>query len=466
MATFKPEAGGGVDDAVHLILGSDELLVSKDYHVDIAFLQVPNAFSLSIGSGASALSLMQKYPKNTPFKLKVGPVVSFMGRTDGFARASATATEISITGRDAMARLVDDHIEHDKTFNNVTFDELVRYTFTGVGLDQSLTHLSFDAAAHRSAVTGQPILTSKTVETIVKGTPGYEDKNNQVRIANMLAQMDGLPAPFPDAIATPDTVVKKDVQVITGFRADKPIQFKAGEGWYASLHKELIRGGVFLRADVDPDGVFELVFLLSAPSGAQAPLYGIVNQRGSSRTDNLVNCFQPKFKDVATERFAKYIVYGRAGGGSTSRKRIRGEFIDPEMVAAGYTKRWVKVEETVKSDKHAEYLAKKQCAEDRRKDRSFSYSVKGHTLPLLKDPTRRAVISPDTTIYLKDDEHGMEGVFWIERVSYMGSKDSGRTTEMTLMAPEDLLFGDGDFSRVVKNGKGKKSILGRKGGPI
>ena len=99
----------------------------------------------------------------------------------------------------------------------------------------------------------------------------------------------------------------------------------------------------------------------------------------------------------------------------------------------------------------------------RRSERAFAYSVKGHTLPMIKDPTRRAVIVPDTTIYLQDDEHGMQGVFWIERVSYMGSSEGGRTTEMTLMAPEDLVFGDGDFSRASKN---KKTILGRKGGAI
>lgn len=464
MADFKTEAGGNIDDAVHVILGTDEVLASEDYHVDVAFLQVPNAFSMTIGSGNTALSIMEQFPPRTPFKLKVGPVIIFMGRTDGYARASANATEVAITGRDAMAYLVDDHIEHDKTFNNATFDELVKYALVGAGLDGYSIYL--DAAAQRRAVTGQPVVTTKTVNQLIKGNPGYEDKNNQVRIANLLAQLDGNPAPFPDAIATPDTVVAKNVQVVTGFRADKPIQFKAGDTWYGALHKELIRGGIFLRAGVDPEGIDELAYLLSAPDGSTKPLYGVINERGATLNGNFVNVFQPRFKNITTERFARYIVYGRAGGGATARKRIVGEFTDPEMTALGYTKRWVRVDETVKSNKHAEYLARKQCAEDRRKDRSFAYTVRGHTLPMLNNPDRRVVICPDTTIFLDDEENGLSGIFWIERVSYMGSKDNGRTTEMTFMAPEDLVFGDGDFSRANKNKKGNKSMFGRKGGAI
>lgn len=440
MADFQPEAGGGVDDAVHLFLGNQEVLSAKDYHVDIAFLQVPNAFSISIGSGASALSLMQRFPKYTPFKLCVGPVIAFMGRTDGFQRASATATELSIVGRDAMAYLVDDHIEHDKSFNNATYDELVKYAFQYAKIPGG-TSLTYDSAAHILAVTGQPVFASKTTTTSVLVEAGTTEFGDVLR--------------YHDDVST-------TIQVMTGFRSDKPIQFKAGTTWYAALKKELDRGGVFLRAGIDAEGIEELTFLLSKPDGLQPPLYGIINQRGAVKNANLVTCFQPKLKDVATGRYATYIVYGRAGGGTTSRKRVVGRFDDPEMLDAGYDKRWVHVDEQVKSDQHAEYLARKQCAEDRRKERAFAYSVKGHTLPMLKDPSRRVVIAPDTTIFLQDDEHGMKGVFWIERVSYMGS-GGGRTTEMTLMAPEDLVFGDGDFSRAVKRGK---SILGRKGGPI
>lgn len=451
MANFLTETGGGVDDSVRLYLGNDEVLASENYHVDVAFLQVPNAFSIGIGSGASALSLMQRYPKNTPFRLGIGPVISFTGRTDGFARANATATELTITGRDAMAYLVDDHIEHDKTFNNATYDELVKFAFQGAQLPDGWS-LTYDAAAHRLAVTGQPIVATYIFTVGQIQDPGNGLNRNGLTIDPLGAG--GIKAQ-EDYTST--------ITILKGFRSDKPIQFKAGETWYSDLKKELDRGGVFLRGGVDPEGKDEFSFLLSKPNGNQPPLYGIINQRGAAKNANLVTCFQPKLKDVATGRHAKYIVYGRAGGGATSRKRVVGSFVDDEMVAAGYNKRWVKVDQTVKSNEHAEYLARRQCAMARRSERAFAYSVKGHTLPMIKDPTRRAVIVPDTTIYLQDDEHGMQGVFWIERVSYMGSSEGGRTTEMTLMAPEDLVFGDGDFSRASKN---KKTILGRKGGAI
>lgn len=455
MASFGTLKDGATDDLVRLVLDDKQVMVAKDYQVDIAYFEQPNAYSIHIGSGATALSLMKAFPKNTRFQLSVGNVVSFSGRTDGFSRMNAQATELVITGRDAMALLVDDYIEHDKVFNNGTFYDVTKYALDHVagikdkGQGWSLT---YDDASYRAAVTGTPIVKTVTETKNAKVSEIFAYDRGNVPVD----ALDYAPLTYQPTYEVTRTL-------ITGFRADKPLVLKAGETWFHQLKKEHDRGGIFMRAGVDPEGQDEFVYLLSAPNGSQPPLYGIINQRGAAKSANLVNCFQPKLKDNAAGRHARYLVYGRVGGDKASRKRIRGEFADPEMVEAGYTKRWVKVDETVKSDQHATYLAKKQCAFDRRKERSFAYSFRGHTLPMLRDPKRRAVVVPDTTLFLKDDEHGMEGVFWIERVSYHGSTQNGCFTELTLMLPEDLVFGDGDFSRALKK---KKSIFGKRKGAV
>lgn len=454
MADFTFESGGGVDDAVRIIFAGEEVFCAKEYAVDVAYLQQPNTFSVTIGSGATALSMMKRFPKNTPFSVQVGPVPSFSGWTDGISRSSNRATELQITGRDAMARLVDDDIQHDKSFTNATWEELARYAIEGSGIPRGEYELTMDDVAHRKAVTGTPIVEKVSEKKQAKVSEIYAFEPN----ANS-----GLTPQQIDDVRAYDYAPTYEVTYnkIKGYRSDNPIRAKAGDSWYNFSKAKFERGGIFLRSTV-PTAPFKYAFLLAVPRGYQAPLYGIINQRGAARNANVVNCFQPKLKDTAAGRRAHYIVVGRAGGGKDGRQRVRGQFDDPEMIAAGYTSHRVKVDETVKSSEHAEFIARKLCAEDRRNNRSFSYSVRGHTLPILSSPGKLAVIVPDTVIYLRDDEHGMEGNFWIERVSYRAG-EQGRTTEMTLMLPEDLVFGDGDFSRAVVN---KKRILGRKGGPV
>lgn len=453
---------GVVDDAVRLELAGQELLVAKEYDVSSAFLLTPNAFSITIGSGATAVDLMRAYPKRTPFKLKIGDVVQLQGRTDGYSRTSTGATEIQIQGRDCMAHLIDDHIRDDKSFTHATFEELVRACIEGSGIKGY--SLVFDAKAQRSAVAGTPILEDVyTQKVLQKGRPRIE--NVDVEMANTLAKLDNLglpksmqrPLPYPEFEAQPAIVEGKFIKRVKGYRTDRPIKAKFGDTWYGFVHKELERGGLFLRGGVDPTGQDEFVFLLSEPSANQGPLYGLINARQGDGAANLVNVFPPRLHDTGVGRAAHFVVRGSSGGGKDGRKVVEGHFDDQEMIDLGYTTTIAVKRDEVKSQAHAEYIARKMCAESRRMHRTFTYSVRGHTLPMLRAPERRAVIVPDTCIYLRDDEHGIDGVFWIERVNYRGSADRGRTTEMVLMVPEDLVFGEGEFQT---NRKKKTKVFG------
>jgi prophage tail gpP-like protein len=73
----------------------------------------------------------------------------------------------------------------------------------------------------------------------------------------------------------------------------------------------------------------------------------------------------------------------------------------------------------------------------------------------------RSVWAPDTVVRVLDDEHAIAGDFWIEGVTFRGSTSHGTETELTLMRPEDLVFGEGEFDMGPK--KGGKGLTVAKG---
>lgn len=431
-----------MEDLVELILAGETLITAKEYSISLSVMATPNNFSIVIGTGTSALSLMRKYPAGTPFVLKINGVVQFMGWTDGYERPKGEHTEIHITGRDRMAQLLDDCVEHDRTFTNATFEDLARAMITGAGITDY--NLTFDARAHAKAITGTPI---------VEETKVYE---KQLLDFNQLYAIDssGFPpgtdlnfAPYDvrskeDITVTVEKVVKK----IKGYKAEKPIEWKAGTTFYAAGKKEFDRGGLFLRGGVDPLGKQPNTFLLSEPNAAQEPLFGLVNTREPNPADNMVSVLPPHITDSVVGRHAKYIVRGRTGGGKKGREPVEGIFIDQQMVELGFTTRKVVIDDHAKTNAQALYLARKLCTEARRMHRVFTYHMpRRHTAPLLRDPSRRAILAPDICVSLKDDENGMEGVFYSERVRHMASASGPTGTDITIMVPEDLVYGDAEF---------------------
>jgi prophage tail gpP-like protein len=440
MGIFKGSGSGEVDDRVRLVFGGREVLVVESYEVSIRHLQIPSAFSVELGSGtALAAELERKYPPNTPFRLMVGSsVTQFAGRIDGYD-GHGGSTQIIFRGRDAMAQLVDDMIQTERSFTNTTYADLARAALEGAGIKGY--SLVLDAAAQRKAVTGVPVIDS-WVEI-----PDEQQAGNAAALGLAVGATAGTAfgiaaasAPMPDAIP-----------VMTMVTAH-PIEAKAGSTWYAFVSKELDRAGLFLRAGVDPQGQDEQVFLLSQPSARQPPLSGLVNQRGAPRGANAVTVLAAHYKNDTSGRHAEYIVLGRAGSGEQGRQRIEGHFIDDEMKGWGFTKRFVHVDNEAKSNAQAVYLARRKAAEARRKGWTLRYTVRGHTAPVLRSTNLRAVWAPDTVVRVLDDEHAIAGDFWIEGVTFRSSKSHGTTTELTLMRPEDLVFGDGEFDTGPKKG--------------
>lgn len=453
MATFERRPTGVLNDEVRLELGGEEVLVAKSYEVACGFFTTPRTFQVAVGSASTALSLMKRWPPGTLFRLFIGGVLQFVGRIDGYARAGSSGTELVLSGRDCMARLTDCDIYQERSFTHATYEDLVRYAIEGTGLKRDEYLLTMDAAGQRMAIVGTPITEERKI------TKTFKLDLNQIRGLS-IEPVEGQDLNFSplDVDPTHTEVVK----VVTGFRSDKPIEAKAGQNYYAWVKTELEAAGVFLRGGIDPTGGREHAFLLSAPDGSQPPTYGLVHRRGDERPRNMGTVFEPTYQDLRIERAATYIVLGRSGGGEQGPKQIEGRYTDQEMVDAGYG--WkIKVDDkanVVKSRKHAEFLARKNCAAARRSSRRLIYPTRGHTLPLIGEANRRAVVVPDTTILIEDEEFGISGTFWIEDVKYRASNTMGRMMDIALQLPDDLIFGDSGFDNQAR-GKGKRKVFGK-----
>lgn len=438
-------------DTVDILINGKVVLNLKEYDVTFSYFTAPNTMSFTLGSGGTSLDLMRMCPPGSIVAVRVNGVVQWVGFVDGFERLGAGATEITFSARDAMMQLIKAHIEHERSFNNITLENLALEAIKGSGVTEP--QLFSDAAAWRSAVSGVPIVDSTTVKKSVTTTTG-NTTNNEILGLNAAARAQGLPEPFPGAElqTTTTTLQEQTVTRVTGYKADKPIKWEAGETFLAALKKDTDRAGVFLRAGVDPDGNDPWIFEIGAPDGQQPAKFWLLNTRRENTPENAVLILPPQIRYVMTGRHSEYVVLGQAGGGKDGHKPIEGRFKDPEALSGmPLPATLVKKDPQAKNIKQAQYRARKMCAEERRANRSFVFTVPHrHTVPLIEDPKTRIIPVPDLVGHVRDDEHGINGPMWVEKVRHHSSSTGGTFTEITMIDPTDLVFGDDEITAPVQ----------------
>lgn len=397
----------GVADQVRLELGGDTLLIADTWNIRESILSQPAQWTVSGGHGDVAAEMIKKYPKRTPFKLYIGDVLQFQGRTDGpgASQPAGGAMTVRFRGRDGLAPIHDSYVKAVTGINIATYAQLVWYALGAVGIvapgsaiDPNV--LQTDNAANRQIKAGVPvtqILPHRTVQQILDDA--------------------GLVGPNVGVCHTAP-------------------QAKLNETWHQFLRRYLDRAGLMLWA-VAGGG-----FMLSAPDADQAPTYQLLRRTGDPTTGG--NIVATDYDDDATHRHSEAIIYGRGGGKILGRVKAKGNFQDDEMVAAGYQQPIVFRDAHVSSSAEASYFARRKIAEERRAGWRLEYTVSGHTLPIVGSTTTRAVITPDTVVQVQDDELGdvATGNFYIEGVERMRGPQT--TTRIRLMRTTDLVFGGPD----------------------
>lgn len=432
MAQFGTLADGTIDDRVRIIMADNDVRIFESYEVRQSYMQAPASFACRLGSGETTREITGRYPPGTSYELRVGPVVQQTGRTDGYSpEGSQGATEVNIRGRDTLAPLHDDMITADRSFGNASYVELVTQVLQAVGITEWT--LFADNAANRAARAGATI-------TTVTITPIASLGNSQSAIVAGSSSAVSIGTAGAGALGAAVALIPGVPKITTKPNPDaKPLQAKVGGRWWEFLKKELDRAGLFLFAAGERG-----VFILGQPSVEQAAKYQLIRQRGAPA--NTVNVLSARHTNDTTKRASHYIVHGRGGKGfrKTINTKVGASFVDDEMAALDIIRHRVVADPQANNDKRAEYLCKRLAAEDRRQSWTISYTVKGHTAPALSGGDR-LVWAVDTIVSVRDDELGIYGDHWIESVAFRGGP-GGTTTELTLLRPTDLVFGDPDLN--------------------
>jgi prophage tail gpP-like protein len=466
---FSISPSGAVDDLVRLDLAGQTCRIVETYEVKLSFTTQPAAFSVTIGSGETAAVLKRRFPARTPFALYVGDVLQMSGRTDGYTASDGSgATTLQIRGRDQLAPLIDADAEADRSFSGMSWTQVVTEQMTAAGIDEFT--LFGDNAANRSSVAGVPLGGGGISAAALRASAvTAELKRIKTSLDEKTIELKGTAGPTL-AIAEPGKptqLVRQGITVVETPNAvpeqtpvapspskDKALKIKAGEQRYSWLKTHLAKAGLFLFSAAG-----ENTFVLAQPNTNQRPAARLLRQRGGTPDGNTqvqgnarataalaVNVLRVRHRNETTGRHTRYVVHGRGGAGASGRGSLRGEFIDEEMLALGFPLSLVKVEtiDSVKSDKQANYEARRLCMNARREGWEYIVTVQGHSAPSLTRPGERVVWTVDTVVETLDDELDVKMDLWVGDVTFRRGAD-GTTSELSLHRPGDLLFGDAEY---------------------
>jgi len=388
---------GSVKDTVELILaGEFKIQDAKSYEFTRSVFSQPGAFALEFGWGDTVGDLLSRFPKGTPYQLRIAGVPLMTGKIDAIGAKSGTGGgSVSVRGRGNIKPLFKDTFLAEKAFSEATYYQLTRKMMEEAGIGD-LT-LQADNTANRKAVTGH-----KVVETAP-------------------------PPPPSDEVEIEQTTTSGQRKVVYN-----KIKSTLGERRYDFLQTHYKKAGLFLWEAGDGN------LVLSRPNGDQKAGYSITRGRGQTR--NEVNVEDATFDDDTTERYAKYVVYGRSGGGRKGRVKCRGEWVDPEMSGLGMSETKVMHVQDIKSDKEAELEARREGALQIRSGWRLEYVLAGHLMPSLFDRGAWAIWAPDTVCQVVDQELKIEGLYYVSDVTF-SRNDQGTRTKVKLMRRDGLIFG-------------------------
>lgn len=389
---------GNQADSVQLRIGGDTILNAESWTVTDSVMEQPGRWSLRFGFDTIATYNFYLYAPGKTFTLLIGGAPQATGvieKRELEMKPGSSGTELVVGGRDVLAPLFKATVTAQTSFTNATYSGMVQTVLKAVGLDPSKLVLS-------------------------------NTNNRQIKA--------GIPI---TETAPADVIDQLDQQVPGTLGADASVlQAKVGQSWMEFLRLHLDRAGLMLWAGADG------TFILSTPNAQQKPSYTLF--RNIAQTAGQTNILGWHLVDDTSDRHAEAIIYGRGGGRKAGRAKAKGLFLDQEMLDYGFGQSIVIRDRYVQTGAQAAYLARRKLAEERRQGWQLHYTFAGHTLPRYasRDWASRAVVVPDTVIYVDDNLLGIQGSFYVDTVERTRSEGTGTQTTIRLMRPEDCIFGD------------------------
>ena len=391
---------------VELILNGQRVLLAERYQVRLSVLTQPAEFSLTLGTPDALPELIRDLEPNTTFQLQIGGRLVMTGSLDGHASSGNTGV-LTVNGRDSLAPLHDAYMLQEETFKDDTYAAIVRKVMDAVGLPE--TELVYSNRANRKAVMGVDTEAYQR-ESVVKE-----------------ARAKGINIP---PTAPPRAIESLKIAQGEGGGIKKHVQSQLGERAYEFLKRHLDRAGLFLWAAADG------TFILSEPNKLQVPVTLI--QRSYGATPEFSTVLDHNFENRTSGRFSEVHVYTRGETKKAGRSKSVVVMPDSEMQSYGFNRPLALRDANADTPAKAEYMARRKIAESRRAGWRLSYTVSGHTTGSMVG--KSVVWAPDSVVEVDDMRLGIQGTFWIESVTFMGSPQA--TTKLDLMRLDDLVFGD------------------------
>ena len=385
---FNAGGGRGLVPRVELLLAGDRVLLAERYQAKLAFLTQPAAFSLTLGTGGDLAALIADTLPNDKFQLRVDGRTVMTGFLDGVSSRGTTGV-LTVEGRDALAPLHDACLLQEQSFKDDTYAALARKVMDAVGLQA--TKLVFSNRANRQAIAG------------------HDPQRGSGRNVESLQIGSGA----------------------AGGAIKKHIQSQLGEKAYEFLKRHFDRAGLFLWAAANGD------YILSEPNPNQRPLFRI--QRSAGSLPEFSNIVDHSFENRTAGRFSEIRVYTRGETKKAGRSKSVSGVVDSEMVGWGFNRPMVLRDVDADTPAKAEFMARRKMAESRRAGWKLAYTVSGHVTGSTLGGN--ATWAPDTLVEVDDKRLGIADTFWIEAVTFSGAPQA--TTQLDLMRPKDLIFGEG-----------------------
>lgn len=424
----------GEGDRMVLRVAGDDIRLAENYEVSIALIQQPAAFHFRLGWGQTARQILERYGPGDRFELflnrsRTGEdlVLLQTGAIDDVEQSiDSDGSSVTMRGRDLMQFLLDDEMERETTYSEITYADLTKRMLREVGLPSRAEALKFSNEANRKAVSGFSVNQKRPP----RSTEELQIATEQGVVA--AAEQGGEGQGSAGAAIAAAVAAARQRRGVAAKRSYKTIKCEAGESRLAFLQRQYRLAGLFLWCSGNGD------FILSEPNPETAPVVTLDISTGKSRLET--NVLSANYKVGFGSRHTRCVVWGRAGSGKGGRTRVRGEYIDTASEEElGFIKRKVVTDDDVRTLADATYVARRTIAEQRRSSRKLEIKVSGHTFPVAGDDDAFGIWAPDTEVNITSDTLYLTPRPWyLESIRF--SRDGGTTTTLELMRNEDLVF--------------------------
>lgn len=409
------------EEECRIQVGDFPVNIFTEYEVRLGVFDQPCSFSMSLGSGELAASLLKRFRYNSPFQLLIAGRRQFAGYTDGFQlNVKSSATEVSVFGRDIVARLADSFHEKDASYVAATHRDVI-----AKALDELDVTKPFSVE--------RPSIIASNAETryVRTGNSGAVDNDEW------------------------ETEIQKPVGTVGN--AVVTMRAKTGERWLDLILRHLKQDGLFIWSSTNGD------LIVGRPNYHQAPCVRI--QRTRNQFPRINTVLSTRYRVDLKPMHSEVVIFGRTSGRKYARSTAKGAYTDDVLVDQGIHKVLVLQDVDVTSTAAAEAIARRHLSEGRREGFLLEYEFAGHTATGIGGGT--IVWAPDIVVDVQDDELGIHESMWVESVTHR-RKNGGTTSVIRLLSADALIFSDevinepfflsGDPKSTTTNAKGRQPV--------